>query len=48
MVKETEHGLQRMQETKHQSILANLSEYQGVVRTILKSPRTLYTVGSCW
>jgi MFS family permease len=45
MVKETEHGLQRMQDTKDQGILANLSEYQGVFRIILKSPRTLYTVG---
>jgi MFS family permease len=45
MVKETEHGLQRMQETKHQSILANLREYRGVFRIILKSPRTLYTLG---
>ena len=45
LVKETEHGLQRMQETKHQSILANLREYRGVVRTIFKSPRTLYTLG---
>ena len=45
MVKETEHGLQRMQETKHQSILANLGEYRGVFKIILKSPRTLYTVG---
>ena len=45
MVKETEHGLQRMQETKDQSILANLGEYRGVFKIILKSPRTLYTVG---
>jgi len=45
MVKETEHGLLRMQETKHQSILDNLGEYRGVFRIILKSPRTLYTLG---
>jgi MFS family permease len=45
MVKETERGLQRMQETKRQSILANLGEYRGVFKTILKSPRTLYTLG---
>ena len=45
MVKETEHGLQRMKETKNQGILANLREYRGVFKTILKSPRTLYTVG---
>jgi MFS family permease len=45
MVKETEHGLQRMKETKDQSILANLREYRGVFRIIFKSPRTLYTVG---
>ena len=45
MVTETEHGLQRMRETKHQSILANLGEYRGVFRTILKSPGTLYTLG---
>jgi MFS family permease len=45
MVKETERGLQRMQETKHQSVLANLREYRGVFRILLKSPRTLYTLG---
>ena len=45
MVKETEHGLKRMSETKQQSILANLGEYKGVFRTILKSPHTLYTLG---
>jgi MFS family permease len=45
MVKETEHGLLRMQETKQQSIIANLREYRGVFKIILKSPRTLYTVG---
>ncbi len=45
MVKETEHGLQRMQETKHQSVLTNLREYRGVFRIFLKSPRTLYTLG---
>jgi MFS family permease len=45
LVKETEHGLQRMKETKNQSILANLREYRGVFKIILKSPRTLYTVG---
>jgi len=45
LVKETEHGLLRMQETKHQSIIANLREYRGVFNIILHSPRTLYTVG---
>ncbi len=45
LVKETEHGLQRMRETKNQGILANLREYRGVFKIILKSPRTLYTVG---
>ena len=45
IVKETERGLQRMQETKHQSVLANLREYRGVFRILLKSPRTLYTLG---
>jgi Na+/melibiose symporter-like transporter len=45
IVKETEHGLLRMQETKHQSMIANLREYRGVFKIILNSPRTLYTVG---
>jgi DHA1 family tetracycline resistance protein-like MFS transporter len=45
LVKETEHGLLRMDETKHQTLIENLREYKGVFRTILRSPHTLYTVG---
>jgi len=42
---ETVQGKIRLVETKEQSILHVLSEYKGVFRDLLRSPRTLYTVG---
>lgn len=44
-VKETRQGLVRMQETRDQSVFSVLSEYRGVFRQILVSPRTLYVIG---
>lgn len=44
MVKETERGRIRMEETRHQSFLTILAEYRGVGQMILKSPITLYTL----
>ena len=43
--KETTHGLVRMQETRHQSLLSLLGEYRGVLKTLINTPRTLYTLG---
>jgi hypothetical protein len=40
---ETEQGRVRIIETRHQSILSALSEYRGVLRDLLRAPRTLYT-----
>jgi DHA1 family tetracycline resistance protein-like MFS transporter len=45
MVKETRQGLIRMEETRHQNVLTMLGEYRNVFLQILKSPRTLYTMG---
>jgi MFS family permease len=45
MVKETKHGLIRMEETKHQSLFFLLGEYKDVIRQILRAPATLYTIG---
>ena len=44
-VKETRQGEIRMRETQGQSILVLLKEYQGVIRAIFKTPRTLFTLG---
>lgn len=44
-VKETKQGLVRMEETRHQSFLVLLKEYRDVIGQILKSPKTLYTMG---
>ena len=54
MVTETKQGLIRMEQTKNQSLFSLLSEYRGVFKQILHTPRTLYTVGvilimsTCW
>lgn len=45
MTGETQQGLVRMQATKGTSFFAGLSEYKGVLREILHTPRTLYTAG---
>ena len=45
MTTETRQGLVRMEQTRHQSLLALLGEYRGVVGQILKTPETLYTLG---
>jgi MFS family permease len=45
LTRETEQGKVRMHETRHQSAFGMLSEYKGVVRTLLRTPQTLYTAG---
>ncbi|MDD5371302.1 MAG: MFS transporter [Anaerolineaceae bacterium] len=45
MTDETLQGFARMQATKGTSLLASLSEYKGVLREIMHTPRTLYTTG---
>jgi MFS family permease len=44
-VNETQQGVVRMQESKHQSWFSVLNEYPGVLRQILRTPATLYTLG---
>jgi len=43
--KETSHGKVRMQETRGQSLLSMMGEYRGVLKELLKTPQTLYTLG---
>ena len=45
MTQETQQGIIRMHETRHQSIFSALSEYTGIFQTILRAPQTLYTAG---
>jgi DHA1 family tetracycline resistance protein-like MFS transporter len=45
MVTETRQGMIRMQETRGQSLWSMLGEYRGVLRQILATPQTLYTLG---
>ena len=45
MTQETQQGLIRMHETRHQSIFHALSEYSGIFQNILRTPQTLYTAG---
>jgi MFS family permease len=45
MTQETQRGLIRMHETRHQSIFSALSEYSGIFQNILGTPQTLYTAG---
>ncbi len=45
MTEETQQGLVRLQETRHESVLHILGGYRGVLRDVLRSPRTLYTAG---
>jgi MFS family permease len=44
-VDETRQGKVRMQESKHQSMFSVLNEYPSVLRQILRTPATLYTLG---
>ena len=44
MTQETGQGKIRLQETRHQSIFDVLRGYKGVLRTLLRTPKTLYTV----
>lgn len=45
MVTETRRGQIRMEETKNQNLFALMGEYKGVLRQILSTPATLYTIG---
>lgn len=45
MTHETQQGLIRMHETRHQSVLSVLSEYKGVFQQLAQTPKTLYTAG---
>jgi MFS family permease len=45
MVTETRRGKIRMAETKNQSLFSLLGGYSGVLRQILNTPETVYTVG---
>jgi MFS family permease len=45
LTQETAQGVVRMHETKHQNMLAILSEYRHVLRDLIRSPQTLYTAG---
>ncbi len=42
---ETAQGVVRMQQTKDQSLFSMLTEYRGVFGIILRTPKTLYTLG---
>jgi MFS family permease len=45
MVEETEHGLDRMRATRHQSIFAIVGDTRGVLPLIFRSPETMVTAG---
>jgi len=45
MVTETRRGVIRMEESRSQSLWALMGEYRGVLRQILSTPATLYTIG---
>lgn len=45
LAKETQQGLVRMEETRHQPLFAVVGESKGVLKQILRSPATLYTAG---
>ncbi len=45
LTEETAQGKVRMHETKHQSPIVILGEYQHVLRELLRTPQTLYTAG---
>jgi MFS family permease len=45
MTEETQQGIVRMNETRHQSIFFVLREYSGIFQGVLRTPQTLYTAG---
>ncbi|MBC7876221.1 MAG: MFS transporter [Anaerolineales bacterium] len=45
MTQETQQGIIRLHETRHQSFFTILGEYRGVLRILLQTPQTLYTAG---
>ncbi len=45
MTQETQQGVIRMQETRHQNIFHALGEYRGIFQGLLRTPQTLYTAG---
>jgi MFS family permease len=45
MTTETQQGIVRMHETRHQSLFSALGEYRSIFETILRTPQTLYTAG---
>ncbi len=45
MTQETQQGVVRLHETRHQSVFDMLSEYKVVFRGLLQTPQTLYTGG---
>lgn len=45
MTQETQQGVVRLHETRHQSVFDMLSEYTVVFRGLLQTPQTLYTGG---
>lgn len=42
---ETKQGVLRMRQTQNQSIISMLGEYRGVFGILLRTPKTLYTLG---
>ncbi len=42
---ETAQGRLRMEQTRHQSLVSMLTEYRGVFGSLLRAPKTLYTLG---
>jgi len=45
MTEETQQGLIRMHETRHQNIFHALGQYRSIFQTIIRTPQTLYTAG---
>lgn len=45
IVTETKQGVIRMEETRHQSMFTMFGEYREVLRKVMRSPITLYTLG---
>ena len=45
MTQETQQGIIRMKETRHQNLFHVLGEYRGIFQTLLRTPQTLYTAG---
>ena len=45
MVSETDRGLARMEETRHLKVVSMLNETRAVLRQLLHTPETLYTLG---